>query len=471
VLGTLHEWYKMNETVAAGNVQGDLLELPGGPMGFAAGVEARRDNGAVTHDECSRSSCYWQNFGDDFSGRLNVVEGYSEVALPFISGKPGVQLLELNVAARRTLYDNKQPAHFEYYNNGTILYINDRESSIGATTYKVSALYDPTEWLRIRATRSRDIRAPNFSELYERTESVGFTGTANPWTGGSDQALIASTGNIDVDAERGDTETFGVVFSPQSSWAQGLRLSADWWQIEIDGAIARLGAANIVDGCFRGNAVLCTFIDGDGPGGVMTNIRNATLNLDVYSTKGIDLEALYQFDLDGGAEMGIRMFATRTSDVVTIVNNQRTDFAGVTGPAAFGQPKWALNGTVSYDRETWGISGQVRHIDSGLYNVSWIDPTDPRYNPTTTNTAIEALMVNDNTIDSSTRLTLAGRYRLPMRNERSWELFATIDNALDEEPPLAPDGAYPTNAAFFDQIGRSFRIGIRGDFGGGNVGR
>ena len=53
-----------------------------------------------------------------------------------------------------------------------------------------------------------------------------------------------------------------------------------------------------------------------------------------------------------------------------------------------------------------------------------------------------------------------------MRNERTWELFATIDNALDEDPPLAPDGAYPTNAAFFDQIGRSLRIGIRGDFGG-----
>jgi hypothetical protein len=49
-------------------------------------------------------------------------------------------------------------------------------------------------------------------------------------------------------------------------------------------------------------------------------------------------------------------------------------------------------------------------------------------------------------------------------------LFATINNALDENPPLAPDGAYPTNAAFFDQIGRSFRVGIRGDFGGASGG-
>ena len=166
----------------------------------------------------------------------------------------------------------------------------------------MSLLYDPTEWLRIRATRSRDIRAPNFSELYERTESVGFTGTANPWTGDSDLAADREHRQHGREAEEGDTETFGIVFSPQWSWGQGFRLSVDWWSIEIDGAIARLGAAGVVDGCFRGNVVLCRFIDGDGPGGVMTNIRNTFLNLDVYSTKGVDLEALYQFDLDGGAK-------------------------------------------------------------------------------------------------------------------------------------------------------------------------
>lgn len=480
VLGTLHEWFKMNEYVLAANVEGELVELPGGTMGLAAGVETRRDNGAVTHDECSRSSCYWQNFGDDFAGRLNVVEGYVETAMPFLSGKRGAELLELDVAVRRTVYDNKQPAHFEYYNNGSILYVDDRASTIGATTFKVSALYDPTEWLRVRATRSRDIRAPNFSELYERTESVGFAGTANPWTSVTDQPLVANTGNINTRAEKGNTETFGVVFSPQWDWGQGFRLSVDWWRIDIDGAIARLGVGPLVTGCAGPNPSFCEFIDGDGPGGVMTNIRNPTLNLDRYSTKGVDFEAAYQFDLSGGAEMGVRLFATRTDDVVTVVGGVRTDYAGVTGPWPFGQPEWALNGTVSYDQENWGMSLQARYIDSGLYNESWIDSTSPLYNPApplvgtvagdAAANALAALMVNDNTIDSATYLSLSGRWQLPMRNERGWELFATINNLLDEAPPLAPDGAYPTNAAFFDQIGRSFRVGIRGDFGGGNRG-
>ncbi len=143
--------------------------------------------------------------------------------------------------------------------------------------------------------------------------------------------------------------------------------------------------------------------------------------------------------------MGFRMFATRTDEIVTDHRqaSART-IAGVTGPAAFGQPKWALNGTVSYDRENWGLSMQARYIDSGLYNVDVDRPERPALQPVRRRTPrSKALMVNDNTIDSATYLTLSGRYRLPMRNERSWELFATINNALDEDPPLAPDGAYP----------------------------
>jgi outer membrane receptor protein involved in Fe transport len=60
--------------------------------------------------------------------------------------------------------------------------------------------------------------------------------------------------------------------------------------------------------------------------------------------------------------------------------------------------------------------------------------------------------------------TVSGRYRLPMNSDRSWELFVTVNNAFDEDPPLAPDGAYPTNAAFYDQIGRAYRVGIQADF-------
>ena len=53
----------------------------------------------------------------------------------------------------------------------------------------------------------------------------------------------------------------------------------------------------------------------------------------------------------------------------------------MTGGAAFAQPEWALNGTVSYARGPFSISVQGRYIDSGINNVQWLQPGDPGYSP------------------------------------------------------------------------------------------
>ena len=455
-LGTLQEWYKMNEYVVAANVQGELFDVGGGPVGVAAGMEYREDSGAITHDECGLRSCYWQNYGDDFAGDLEVTEGYVELAMPFMRDKRGARLLELDAALRQTHYRNSQPTHTEHHNDGTDEFVDFRSSTIDATTFKFSALYDPTDWLRFRATKSRDIRAPNFDELYSRTESLGFTGVSNPWTGIQDTPITITSGNVNLDPEEGDTRTVGVVFSPNWSWGEGFRLSVDWWDIKIHGAVSRLGVNPIITQCYAGNQELCDLID--TPGGTITEVRNATLNLDVYQTSGVDIEAAYSLPLDGGANLGFRLFATRTDEVATIINGVTTDYVGVTGGAAFAQPEWSLNGTVSYSRDAFSVSLQGRYIDSGLNNVQWLQPGDPGYTPAS------PFSTNDNTVPSAFYTSLSGRYTLPFGSERSWELFATINNLTDKEPPIVPTGDYPTNPAFFDQVGRAVRLGVRADF-------
>jgi iron complex outermembrane recepter protein len=459
-LGTLQEWYKMNEYVVAGNLQGEIFEIGGGPVGVATGIEHRRDSGAITHDECGLRSCYWQNYGDDFGGELEVTEGYVETLLPFVRDKRAARLFELDAALRQTHYRNTEPAHIVHHNDQTTEYVDFRSSTIDATTFKFSALYDPLEWLRFRATKSRDIRAPNFDELYSRTETLGFAGVQNRETGRTDTPLTMTTGNVDLDAEEGDTVTLGVVFSPTWNWGQGFRLSVDYWEIKVHGAVSRLGVQPIIDQCFAGNQQLCELITTTGTGAsqVITQVENATLNLDVYQTTGVDIEAAYDLPLDGGSNLGFRLFATRTDEIQQVINGVTTDYAGVTGGAAFGQPKWALNGTVSYGRGPFNVSLQTRYIDSGIYNVQWVQPGDPGYSPA------NAFSTNDNTVDSYLNTTLSARYTLGERTERSWELFATINNLLDEVPPLSPAGDYPTNTAFFDQVGRAIRIGVRADF-------
>ena len=145
--------------------------------------------------------------------------------------------------------------------------------------------------------------------------------------------------------------------------------------------------------CYAGNQELCELIDTTGRSQQGSRrSENATLNLDVYQTTGIDIEAAYDLPLDGGANLGFRLFATRTDEIATIISGVTTDYAGVTGGAAFGQPEWALNGTVSYGRGPFNVSLQGRYIDSGINNVQWVQPGDPGYSPA------NAFSTNDNTV-------------------------------------------------------------------------
>ena len=58
---------------------------------------------------------------------------------------------------------------------------------------------------------SRDIRAPNANELF----SAGTTGraTLNDPQGGQALVTVIGGGNRDLDAEKADTKTFGVVIA------------------------------------------------------------------------------------------------------------------------------------------------------------------------------------------------------------------------------------------------------------------
>ena len=45
---------------------------------------------------------------------------------------------------------------------------------------------------------------------------------------------------------------------------------------------------------------------------------------------------------------------------------------------------------------------------------------------------------------------------------RSLQVFGTLDNIFNRDPPVAPGGnGYPTNPVYFDTYGRTWRVGVR----------
>jgi len=71
-----------------------------------------------------------------------------------------------------------------------------------------------------------------------------------------------------------------------------------------------------------------------------------------------------------------------------------------------------------------------------------------------------------NSVDDRYYLAWSGSYDVPLAsNDNGMQVFWTIQNLLDEDPPVAPGGnVYPTNPVFFDTIGRRYRVGVRFSF-------
>src|SRR4029079_7276342 len=127
--------------------------------------------------------------------------------------------------------------------------------------------------LRLRASQQRANRAPNVQELFTPAQANSFerdpcagalpdaseaqcalTGVAPGQYGhilAAPGAVLAynSTigGNVALKPETAKTRAIGIVLEPRL--LRGLSATLDWWDIDLKGAIAPIGARSIIDTC------------------------------------------------------------------------------------------------------------------------------------------------------------------------------------------------------------------------------
>ncbi|BBC72135.1 conserved hypothetical protein [Altererythrobacter sp. B11] len=455
IYGTLIEDIKLEQHVFAANVNGDLFEAPGGSVGLAVGAEYRVDKIDVVHDDLSNLYAYFQNFGADYNGKTEVVEGYAELEVPLLADVPGAQALTANAAIRQT--------HYKITGFGSYLR-TQASNSFDATAWKLSANWEPTDWLRFRVSRSRDIRAPNFAELFLSSAS-SFTVVNNPFNpaqvGNPD---LLNGGSPYLRPEKADTWGAGMILQPHA-FLQGFRFSVDYFNIKVKDYIGSPpgGFQNIINECFAGREQACSLIN-DGTiaqGEDVEEIRNISLNLEELRTSGLDFEADYRIDLGSSNQLLLRGLATYTDELSTTAFGQKIDRAGQTGvAAAIASPKWAASGFITFVNPRFTATVQGRYVDSGVLDALYRDPGDADYAPTEVNS------INDNSVPSRFYVNLFATVKMgPLREDDSgFELFFRINNLFDKAPPIVPEFQYPTNPVYFDTIGRYYTIGARARF-------
>ncbi|MEJ1963424.1 MAG: TonB-dependent receptor [Gammaproteobacteria bacterium] len=431
----------IRENVVAANSQGDLFSLPAGAVQLAGGVEWRKQTLTGDADPLSKATDFYSLNGQALAGEIKVSEGYLETNIPILKDLPFARSVELNGAGRRTHYST----------NGA-----NTDNSLSVTTWKAGATWEVIPEVRFRATKSRDIRAPNLSELFGPT-TTGGGGVIDPATGRQLNPQQISGSNPNLIPEVADSWTAGVVFRP-TGFLDGLQVSADYYDIQVDEAIGTLGGQTVANRCFQGATEFCPLVSRDPASGEITQIRNVLLNVNSVITKGIDIEAQYRFETASVGTFDFRALGTIVQDLVTVDSAGSTQRAGMTGWRAgtqAGMPDWSGDLLTTWSMGRVSLTMHNKYIPSGIYNNALIGPDQPGYSITLLNSA------NTNDVASAFYTDLSGQFKI---KDDDLVIFAAVNNVFDKTPPTAPSVAGNGNFILFDPIGREFKLGLRARF-------
>lgn len=448
VLGAGGAWREeeFTQDVAAFSVQGEPFSSWAGPVSMATGVEWRQEevSGVVDPDSLV-NNWFVGNYLPTF-GEYDVTEGFLETVVPLAADLPWAETLDLNGAVRLT----------DYSTSGSV------------ETWKIGAIYSPIPDITFRATRSRDIRAPNLEELFQ-AGGANTNNVVDPFNGNQTvQYQGFRVGNPNLQPEEADTIGVGIVLQP--SFAPGLSASVDYYEIDIGGAIGAVDPQEIVDRCFTGNQEYCDAITrGPGPGGVVQiqRIRIQPFNLVTRTARGIDVEASYRLPMTvWGGDLSFRALMTRyLENYENNGINAPTDSAGQNSSlGSNGPPDWLARVTAGYTNDRLSVSLSGRGISSGVYDNSFIECTSGCPISTTDNRTI-----NNNHIDGAFYLDGSASYTFQDIGVFSdLELFLSIRNIFDKDPAVVAGGpggtafsSHPVNPTYYDYLGRTFRAGFR----------
>lgn len=446
VLGRPARNQEFTQDVVAASITGEPFSLWAGPVSVAVGAEHRKEEVSGEVDPQYISGWFVGNFRPTF-GKYDVTEGFLETVIPLAKDLPGARSLDFNGAVRLT----------EYSTSGSV------------TTWKAGATWSPISDVMFRVTRSRDIRAPNLSELFQ----AGGANTNSVIDPFNDDQIVQytgfATGNTALVPEEADTTGFGVVLQP--SFAPGLQASFDYFDIDIGNSIDSVGAQTIVDRCFAGNQVYCAAITrGANASGanVITQIRLQPFNFVTQLSRGYDIEASYRLPLDTmvsdwAGNLTFRALATRYLE--NFEDNgidPATDSVGEN--TGNGPPDWRYRATISYDREPFVLTLTGRGVSSGVYDNEFIECGSGC--PTST---VDHRTININRIEGA--FYLDANLTLRFENVADFadmEVFLNVRNLANKDPALVAQGpggiaflTQPANPTLYDTLGRVFRAGIR----------
>lgn len=464
----------VTQQVVSGSMFGDLgaygivSPFATSGVGVAFGAEYRRDSLSLLPDANYQSG---DGFGQGgattpVSGTTDVWEIFGEAQIPLIEGAQFADLLALELAYR----------------------YSDYSTGVATDTYKVAGEWAPIEDLRFRGSYQRAVRAPNVIELFS-SQSLGLfdltqgaNGLYDPCAGPTPSATLAQCqntgvtaaqygniadnpagqfnqqtgGNPNLDPEVADTFTLGFIFTP--SFIDGLTITADYFDIEVEDLVSTVPPTQALSQCLAtGEASFCSLVNRGSGGTLWANpsgfIVATNTNIGSLSTSGWDVAATYSLDLEdfiaGAGSLELEYVATILDSLETVSTPSSAPFDCVgfySSSCGTPNPEYRHKATATWMTPfnadftlTWRHFGEVEIFGGGA-------------------------AINQ-TLESQDWFDLSGNY-YARDNVR---FRAGINNLFDKEPPLsaavgAGFGNGNTYPQVYDALGRYVFAGVTVEF-------
>jgi len=443
-----------SQDVGSFNINGELFEGWAGPVSLATGAEYRREKYRVRGDAYGNgvspaspnnasypvdplldttvgNNWYAGNFHNG-DGSYNVREAYVELNIPLFKSATWGEA-NLNLADRETKYSTA--------------------GSVGS--WKMGATWQtPIDGLRLRGVTSKDVRAPNLSELYAAPVVVN---NVVQYQGNTISVQERTVGNTALRPEIARNNSFGIVLS-QPTWAPGFSVSLDYFDIKVKGVIAALTIQQEVDLCVAGNQEICAAMVLNSPGNNYVTLQN--FNLASLQTKGFDIETSYRTGLERVNLPGrftFRALGTRNLHFITDTGVVGTIPVDAAGSNMSNTPKWKVLAQQSWEHDKLSLTLTERWVSDGTYRNDFIEcqtgcPVSTLIHPT----------IYNNRMKGATYFDLGGSYNV----SKQLQLYFKIDNLADKDPEPAPqtNASYGINPALYDVVGRTYRAGLRYGF-------
>lgn len=438
---------------------GKWFELPGGPVGFAAGVEYRKESAYYDQDDFTQTGLSFYNAiptwdNDDFG----VKEVFGEIRLPIVRDTPFFHELTVNVAGR----------------------ISDYKGATG-TVYAYNAGVDwaPVRDLRFRGNYSRAVRAPNLSDLSFPISQNFAPAPADPCSLSNRNTALRQTncaalgvpaaydftylqslaylsgGNPALNEETSDSYTLGAVLQPR--FLPGFALSVDYYDITVNDVITSLSAQAIINACVDLpdiNNQFCGQFQRAGAGGgprgeiqgqiLENSLEVVPLNFAKLKVRGIDAELSYRKRLGTIGNLTTRLVYTRVLENSSFLNPVTPNFGNRLN-GELGDPIDAFNLDVNLKSGPVTLGYEMRYLGK-MSNGAWenynsyqgrppqnADAFDVRYYP--------AVFYHD--------------FRLGIDAGERFNFYVGVDNAFNRNPPYglsgigAGSGIYTNRGRFF----------------------